>query len=99
MRIFDAFLGRGSNGLLADLPFFSSTSDFLTASLASSLCSCSSYNVLEICILFLLVCLEVSKDIRVCLGMLRVDLVYSQSHFLSDFIENQRYVGLTKNQF
>ena len=39
-RIFLAFFGRGSNGSSAFSPFFNSTRDFLTASLASSLCSC-----------------------------------------------------------
>ena len=39
--IFGAFLGRGSNGLSAGSPFFRRTSDFLTASLANSLCTCS----------------------------------------------------------
>uniref|UniRef100_A0A0A9GXR5 Uncharacterized protein n=1 Tax=Arundo donax TaxID=35708 RepID=A0A0A9GXR5_ARUDO len=39
-RILPAFFGRGSNGVYEDFPFFSSTKDFLTASRASSRCSC-----------------------------------------------------------
>lgn len=42
--ILGAFLSSGRNGFFEDFPFFRRTIDFLTASLANSLCSCLECN-------------------------------------------------------